>query len=238
MKSLLHWCLQRSRGRGPHRDVSAGSTPLFRSQHTRATWWEAALPHPRAKGVPAAAGSIFSCIIYLNTCLTVLDGAQSGKGGAAGAPTHSPPAGLRLPVCASLRPTSSQSRPDHTTDQAEALRGPENQCRVPLTGRPCSLPQVGHTPHGHRFLHFCSRETQAEGLLKTGSLFPTFLLLLMWRLSNAVCVHAPPLAPLLPIFQSVASTPLPRCQGPTTSLELHCSLPPELRLSVFQELMF
>lgn len=43
------------------------------------TWWEAVLPHPRAKGVPAAAESIFSCIIYLNTCLTILDRAQSGR---------------------------------------------------------------------------------------------------------------------------------------------------------------
>lgn len=42
--------------------------------------------HPRAKEVPAVTGSIFSCIIYLNTCLTILDGAQSGKGGPLGHP--------------------------------------------------------------------------------------------------------------------------------------------------------
>lgn len=37
--------------------------------------------HPRAKEAPAAAGSIFSCIIYGNTCLKILDRAQSERGG-------------------------------------------------------------------------------------------------------------------------------------------------------------
>lgn len=60
----------------------------FWSQHTCPSSWDAVLPSSQSysKTIPVAAGSISSCIIYLNTCLTILDSARSWKGGATGPP--------------------------------------------------------------------------------------------------------------------------------------------------------
>lgn len=81
---------------------------------------------PRAtKTVPAAAGSVFRCIIYLNTCLTILDRAQSWKGGATGTPKDFFPIWLHFwsgfflwPWRAFLCPKSDSDGTPHQVDKS------------------------------------------------------------------------------------------------------------------------
>ena len=76
--------------------------------HTCPSSWDPSF-QSYSKTIPDAAGSIFSCIIYLNTCLTILDSARSWKGGATGPPTDSFPIRLHLLVC--IHPAAKKGLP-------------------------------------------------------------------------------------------------------------------------------
>ena len=74
------------------------------------------------KTIPAAAASIFSCIIHLNTCLTIRDRAQSWKGEAPGTPKDS--FSTRFYLLVSIHPAakkglSLKSGSAHTTHLVE-----------------------------------------------------------------------------------------------------------------------